>query len=122
MTPEISYIKESLVRINNDVNGNPRYVLHFFQMFSDEENERLRGAFTINERYAMAVARAKHIGGRKYSTKSYGGGVVFQSYNTDELAKKIRSLQLHTEVSIGGAERLKRIAQEVKQELEKLNQ
>lgn len=122
MTPEISYIKESLVRINNDVNGNPRYVMHFLQMFSDEENERLRGAFTINERYAMAVARAKHIGGRKYSTKTYGGGVVFQSYNTEELAKKIRSLQLYTEVSIGGAERLKRIAQEVKQELEKFNQ
>jgi hypothetical protein len=122
MTPEISYIKESLARINNDINGNPRYVLHFFQMFSDVENDRLRGAFSINERYAMAVARAKHIGGRKYSTKSYGGGIVFQSYNTDELAKKIRSMQLYTEVSKSASERLNQIAQEVKQELEKMNQ
>jgi hypothetical protein len=122
MTTEILNIKDSLVRIKNDVNGNPRYVLHFLQMFSDVENDRLRGAFSITERYAMAVARAKHIGGRKYSTKYYGGGIVFQSYNTDELAKKIRSLQFYTEVSIGGAERLKRIAEEVKQELEKMNQ
>lgn len=122
MTHEILTIKDSLVRIKNDVNGNPRYVLHFLQMFSGVENDRLRGAFSIEERYAMAVARAKHIGGRKYSTKSYGGGVVFQSYNTDELAKKIRSLQLYTEVSKEAAARLNRIAQEVRQELEKMNQ
>jgi hypothetical protein len=120
MTPEISYIKESLVRINNDVNGNPRYVMHFLQMFSDVENDRLRGAFSIEERYAMAVTRAKQIGGRKYSTKSYGGGVVFQSYNTDILACNIRQLQLLTEVS--NKHRLADLAKEVKQELEKLNQ
>lgn len=115
MTPEISYIKESLVRIKNDVNGNPRYVMHFLQMFSDEENERLRGAFSIEERYAMAVTRAKQIGGRKYSTKTYGGGVVFQSYNTEILACTIRQLQLLTEVS--NKHRLTELAKEVEQEL-----
>ena len=120
MTTEISNIKDSLVRIKNDVNGNPRYVMHFLQMFSDVENDRLRGAFSIEERYAMAVTRAKQIGGRKYSTKYYGGGIVFQSYNTEILASNIRQLQLLTEVS--NKHRLTDLAKEVKQELEKMNQ
>ena len=58
---------ENLTRVNNDVNGNPRYVFHFL---------------ALADRYTEAVAVAKKlIGGKKYHTKSYGGGIVFQSYN-----------------------------------------
>lgn len=58
---------ENLTRVNNDVNGNPRYVFHFL---------------ALADHYVEAVAVAKKlIGGKKYHTKSYGGGIVFQSYN-----------------------------------------
>ena len=65
---------ENLTRVNNDVNGNPRYVFHFLALADDNDS--------INTRYnnAVTVAR-KLIGGKKYHTKSYGGGIVFQSYN-----------------------------------------
>ena len=65
---------ENLTRVNNDVNGNPRYVFHFLALANDNDS--------INTRYSNAVAVAKKlIGGKKYHTKSYGGGIVFQSYN-----------------------------------------
>ena len=58
---------ENLTRVNNDINGNPRYVFHFL---------------ALADHYVEAVAVAKKlIGGKKYHTKSYGGGIVFQSYN-----------------------------------------
>lgn len=65
-------------RIKNDVNGNPRYVVHFLN---------------IDEDYQTAVKKANKIGGRKYHTKSYGGGIVFQSYNIDDTQKKIEELK-----------------------------
>lgn len=58
---------ENLTRVNNDVNGNPRYVFHFL---------------ALADHYGEAVAVAKKlIGGKKYHNKNYGGGIVFQSYN-----------------------------------------
>ena len=58
---------ENLTRVNNDVNGNPRYVFHFLE---------------LADHYGEAVTVAKKlIGGKKYHTKNYGGGIVFQSYN-----------------------------------------
>ena len=65
---------ENLTRVNNDVNGNPRYVFQFLALADDNDS--------VNTRYNNAVAVAKKlIGGKKYHTKSYGGGIVFQSYN-----------------------------------------
>ena len=61
-------------RIKNDVNGNPRYVVHFLSIAST---------------YPDAVSIANKIGGRKYHTKSYGGGIVFQSYSLGELTNAI---------------------------------
>jgi len=81
-------------RINNDVNGNPRYVCHFLNLLSDEETENTRITHnSVPELYAMAIKKAKTIGGRKYNTKSYGGGIVFQSYNIGDLEKRILELQ-----------------------------
>lgn len=54
-------------RVNNDLYGNPRYVMHFTNIDSD---------------YSTALYIAKTaIGGKKYHNKSYGGGIVWQSYN-----------------------------------------
>ena len=71
---------ENFTRINNDVNGNPRYVFHFLHLSKD---------------YARAVKLAnKHLGGRKYHTKTYGGGIVIQSY---ELRDDIKIINQRSE-------------------------
>lgn len=76
-------------RINNDVNGNPRYVVHFLNLLNNDENQFL----PFTKKYDYAIKKAKLIGGKKYDNKHYGGGIVFQSYNTDATAKKIIDLQ-----------------------------
>lgn len=53
-------------RVDNDVNGNPRYVIHYHIL-----------AFNYNE----ALIKARKIGGKKYRAKWFGGGIVFSSYN-----------------------------------------
>ena len=71
-------IKYDWERVNRDINGNPRYVLHFLNIASD---------------YETAVKLANKIGGRKYHTKGYGGGIVFPSYSlhaTEEAISRIK--------------------------------
>lgn len=65
-------------RVNNDINGNPRYVCHFLNIAGD---------------YQTAVKIANTIGGRKYHNKQYGGGIVFQSYNIEATAAKIAEIK-----------------------------
>ena len=65
-------------RINNDTNGNPRYVVHFLQ---------------LADTYARALFLARQLGGRKFHNKQYGGGIAFQSYNTDQLAERISKIK-----------------------------
>ena len=69
---EITTVKNKRVkvfRIKNDVNGNPRYVVHFLDLdikLSDYDN--------INKLYGF----------KKYRAEWFGGGVVFQSYNIQD--------------------------------------
>lgn len=99
--------KIEFTRINNDVNGNPRYVCHFYNLLTAAETAFKPKApyfyknsinwinFESNEieiRYKLACKRANKIGGRKYHTKSYGGGIVFQSYNIADTERKINEL------------------------------
>lgn len=56
-------------RIPNDVNGNPRYVVHFTDL-----GIGLWDYDSINQLYGF----------NKYRAKWFGGGVVFQSYNIAE--------------------------------------
>ena len=79
----------TLTRINNDVNGNPRYVTHFLNLLNSEEQSFL----PFNKKYEYALKKAKKIGGRKFHNKQYGGGIAFQSYNTDNLKKQINDLK-----------------------------
>lgn len=77
-------------RINNDVNGNPRYVTHFFSLLKDSET--YNSGLSISERYNIAVARANKIGGRRFHNKQFGGGIVFQSYSIKDTEQSILSL------------------------------
>ena len=65
-------------RVNNDTNGNPRYVCHFLQ---------------IADTYERALYLARQIGGRKFHNRQYGGGIAFQSYNTEILAERIAQIK-----------------------------
>jgi len=62
-------------RVNNDVNGNPRYVLHFL-------------AFASNYSEAYTIARA--AGFKEYRGKNFGGGFVTQSYSLPETCSFIQ--------------------------------
>ena len=85
-----------LTRINNDTNGNPRYVCHFLQLINDDDRERCKGTGYVDRIYKIALDKAKLIGGKKYHNKSYGGGIVFQSYNTRVLEAQINNIKNST--------------------------
>lgn len=72
-------------RINNDINGNPRYVFHFLAFLGTEKG-------TILERYQIALKKSKKIGGKAYRGKDFGGGIVLQSYNIQETIERINRL------------------------------
>jgi hypothetical protein len=65
-------------RINNDINGNPRFVVHYLQ---------------LADSYERALFLSRQLGGRKFHNKQYGGGIAFQSYNTEYLAERIAQIK-----------------------------
>lgn len=79
-----------------DINGNPRYVVHFVNLLTEQEKSAPywdeEGRKTTPTKYEIAVRRANKIGGRKYHTKTYGGGIVFQSYSVKELEQSIKDI------------------------------
>lgn len=79
---DIERNKISWTRINNDVNGNPRYVAHYLQC------QPFEGAS-----YEEAIYAMRKIGGGKFHNKQYGGGIVFQSYNLDSTEANIKEVQ-----------------------------
>ena len=74
-------------RIDSNINGNPRYVVHFLECCP----EGLKG--DVEGRYAATVKLMNTIGGRKYHNKSYGGGIVFSSYNLADTEKAIERVK-----------------------------
>ena len=88
-------------RINNDINGNPRYVCHFLNFVNDADRAKAdylealsrQSKFSISFLYDIALNKARKIGGRKFHNKQYGGGIVFQSYSTNELEAQISDLK-----------------------------
>lgn len=65
-------------RVNNDINGNPRFVIHYLQ---------------LADNYDRALYLSRQLGGRKFHNKQYGGGIAFQSYNTEILAERIAQIK-----------------------------
>lgn len=69
--------REDFTRVNNDVNGNPRYVLHFTN---------------LGDSYDTALALSRSQGGKVYRGKEYGGGIVFQCYSIPHLCDSLNAL------------------------------
>lgn len=74
-------------RINNDINGNPRYVVHFLDLLNDQV---LGENFSLDTKWDIAVHLAKKVGGKIYRGKDFGGGIVIQSYNILETINKAK--------------------------------
>lgn len=69
---------DQFTRINNCVNGNPRYVLHFL---------------ALADTYNHAIALAYQCGGKAYKGKDYGGGIVFSTYSLPELIRHLEHIK-----------------------------
>lgn len=65
-------------QVTNDKCGNPRYVIHYLE---------------IADNYSKALELSKKIGGKMYTAKWYGGGIVFSTYT---LAHTLETLLTHT--------------------------
>ncbi len=94
-----------LMRVKHDSNGNPRYVVHFLELLSPEEQAAIDAAVRDNNKrnghwsqssihvmFDAALKKSRKIGGSKYRGKDFGGGIVFQSYNAAELKRDIEHL------------------------------
>lgn len=79
--------KIDFTRINNDINGNPRYVCHYLSFMTEKDRD-----LPYDQKYPLALKRAKKLGGRKFHNKQYGGGIVFSTYNIYALENKIQAL------------------------------
>jgi len=64
----------SVYRVDNDVNGNPRYVIK-------------HGAF--GETYSEAKKVANSLGFKVYRARWFGGGFVCSSYNLENTIEQI---------------------------------
>lgn len=92
--------KITFTRINNDVNGNPRYVCHFLALVNNTDRQKANELeksvkpfkFSTSHLYDIAVKKAKKIRGKKYHNKQYGGGIVFQEYNEHDMVRLIQSV------------------------------
>ena len=69
---------DNFTRVNNCVNGNPRYVLHYLALDSN---------------YYTALALAQEAGGKAYNGKDYGGGIVFSTYSLPDLIKGLEHIK-----------------------------
>lgn len=74
----------NFIRIENDINGNPRYILHVLDVINLED-------LTLSENYDTAEMILKKIGVKKYRKKGYEYNFVFQSYNIGSTKKEIES-------------------------------
>ena len=61
-------------QVTNDTNGNPRYVIHYL---------------TIAGSYSDALNVIRKIGGRVYTAKWYGGGLVFSTYTLEQTLEEL---------------------------------
>jgi hypothetical protein len=82
-------IQEQMQRVDNDVNGNPRYVLHYLAFDND---------------YDTAKDIANSLGWSVYRAKSHGGCFVGQSYSTEADAHYIAKAKARHAEAKGGAQ------------------
>lgn len=74
-------IADNFTRVNNDINGNPRYVIHFLELLTSREQDEISAKAkpmqAISDMYREAVNKASDIGGKRYRGKDFGGGHCF---------------------------------------------
>ena len=82
-------------RTSNGVGNYPRYVVHFTSLLSLKEmrEEGNVGVGFVSSLYEKAIKKAKEIGGKKYDTKHFGGGIVFKSCSLKLLAALIKTVR-----------------------------
>ena len=84
--------KITAFKVKHDSNGNPRWVIHFLDLLTSEEQASARKEaeeapfFTLGTSvmFRDALNKARKSGGKAYRPKWFGGGIVFQSYNIQE--------------------------------------
>lgn len=89
-----------LLRVGCDSCGNSRYVVHFLNFITDKDKEEARMLsktcspfnFPTHYEYELAVRKARKIGGKRYTAKHYGGGIVFTSNSKEALINSINEL------------------------------
>ena len=64
-------------KTSHDVNGNPRYVLHFL---------------ALADTYEEALFIGKKAFGKKFHNKQFGGGIVFQTYSLSNVCDRLNKL------------------------------
>lgn len=84
---------QMITRVDNDTNGNPRYVCHFLEVVSDSDRHP---DCTISELYEIALRKARRYGGKRYHNKKYGGGIAFSSFSESEVETYISNLKNQT--------------------------
>lgn len=83
--------EHDFTRINNDTNGNPRYVCHFVHLNTQAEQDDYSNDF-VSRRYQQALTRAHKLGGRKFHNKQFGGGIAFTTYNLESTCRQINTM------------------------------
>lgn len=73
-TIEINGTSVNYHKVEHDIYGNPRYVIHFL---------------VLADNYREALNIAHEVGGKKYTARWYGGGIVFTTYNLKDTLSKI---------------------------------
>lgn len=100
MTNTTTQTEIELLRVGYDSNGTSRYVVHFLNFITDRDREEARLLsntcrpfhFPTHYQYEIAVRKARKIGGKRYTAKHYGGGIVFASNSKDALIQSINEL------------------------------
>lgn len=72
--------------ITNNANGHPRYVCHFLALNTEKEKSAIAD---VSQKYNIALARAKAIGGKKYHCRAYGGGITFATFDLESTERQI---------------------------------
>ena len=65
-------------RVDSDIYGNPRYVVHYLSISSERDGEGATDP--IASIFARLSAARDRVGGRRYRGGWFGGGIVFKSY------------------------------------------
>lgn len=85
-------------RVKCDIYGNPRVVCSFMEFINEKDRQKAaekekQGYNWMFYLFNIALKKAHKIGGSKYRGKDYGGGIVFQCYNQNELTKLINEIK-----------------------------